>query len=80
MYNDDDDNYSGHTDEGSGGGHTKEGHTDDEDSEGGYIKEEAHIKEEEEDIYDVSDREREAQRVPRRNQDPQGPIDPKDHR
>jgi len=34
---------------------------------------------EEEDIYDDSDREREAQRIPRRNQDLQGPIDPKGH-
>jgi hypothetical protein len=81
VYNDDNnDDYSGHTDEGSGGGHTEEGHIDDEDSEGGYIKEEAYIEEEEEDIYDVSDREREAQRGPRRNQDPQAPIDPRNHR
>jgi hypothetical protein len=61
VYNNDDNNYySGHTDEGSRGGHIEEGHTDDEDSEGGYIKEKAHIKEEEEDIYNVFDREREA--------------------
>jgi hypothetical protein len=71
--NDDNDKCSGHIDEGSGGGHTKEGLIDNKDSKGGYIKEEAYVKEEEgeeEDIYDVSNREREAQRVPGRNQDP----------
>ena len=50
----------------------------DDNSEGGYIKEETYIEEEEEDMYDVSDREREAPRIPRRNQDPEGPMDPKD--
>jgi hypothetical protein len=72
MYDDDDDdldNYGGHTDEGSGGGHIEKGHTDDDDSEGGHTKEEAYIEEEEEDIYGVSDGEREAQRLPRGNQD-----------
>jgi hypothetical protein len=59
MYSDDNndnlDYYSRHIDEGSGGGHTKEGHIDDEDSKGGYTKEAVYIEEEEEkDIYRVS--------------------------
>jgi hypothetical protein len=60
MYDDDDDNldnHGRHIDEGSRGGHIEEGHTDDDNSEGGYIKEKAYIKEEEEDIYRVLDRE-----------------------
>jgi hypothetical protein len=60
MYNDDDDNldnHSRHIDKGSRGGHIEEGHIDDNDSEGGYIKEKAYIKEEEEDIYRMLDRE-----------------------
>jgi hypothetical protein len=63
MYDDDDDNLDNHSkyiDEGSRGGHIEEGHIDDDDSEGGYIKEKAYIKEEEEDIYGVLDGEWEA--------------------
>ena len=63
MYDNDDDNldnYSGHTDEGSRGGHIEEGHIDDKDSEGEYTKEEVYIEEEEEDIHRVSDGEPEA--------------------
>jgi hypothetical protein len=58
MYNDDNnnlDNYNRHIDRGSGGGHIKEGYIDDDDSKRGYTKEEAYIKEEEEDIYRVLD-------------------------
>ena len=74
MYNNDNNNnlnnYSRHIDRGSGGGHIKEGHTDnnkskggyrdDNESERGYTKERVYIKEEEEDIYGVLDGEWEA--------------------
>ena len=53
----DDNNYGRHTDEGSGGEHIKERHIDDKNSERGYIKEETCIKDEEEGIYDVFNRE-----------------------
>src|SRR5208282_4777236 len=81
MYDNDNnnlDNYSGHTDEGSKGGHIEEGHIDDKDSEGGYTKEEVYIEEEEEDIHKVSDKEPEAWRLPRGNQDAQDDPDYQD--
>jgi hypothetical protein len=67
MYNDNNNNhYNRYIDKGSKGRHIEEGHIDNKDSEGRYIKEKAYIKEEE-DIYNISNREQGAQRIPRRN-------------